>query len=1571
MVDKSQKPLPSVPRHPQIRHNLHEDARAHLKKFIEEVLAEDDSLSSQYATRESWAEALEAGLESLGESISAGGWLTGFRRARNAEKIRPDTSRASLDHKKDEKTVEEVPGKANTQTSDNDTQSKASDEVIRRRKTHSSSTNEDDTYKAQTLERMRAILSLPAVPVPKPLPKHLLLCVSALAGDVVPSGDHHSSATSMHTAVQCIFREGTFDLPEAISDNHRVLCGLGWHDNSAISDSNDVRVVGGSFTLVGVTSPLQHELLCKVLRISLYTYLSLLLETFALLESHAQLQFPKPRRSPLPPVPHHAEEHPVKRPTLLSPGHSIFSFFTKKKDDFLHRTFNISPVVERGGSFDLPISGPFHNHNPTPASADSTFTRLRSLSFVSDRLSTPIIRKDDTENDPPFMSTLRRIEKYKALLSTSPGVSSSVSPPSLLTIIAEKEKSNPSRLLQGDEKAGLTTILGWSGRDVRGKGMTGLAGFVRHQEISFLRSEQVPSTSSSTLAPASDSTIPSPSATQSPSIVYKPCRKAQWVTFLYYSRHADGILGQTIIDWCSEADKPCYNTACSVKRGAHETRWYHGNLKITVNICSAEVGSKENGDNIVISESCKVCGEKTERVPMSDGTHLLSFAKYLELLLYSPYLCGLARPLCEHMMLPQRPWPTAEMPIPHSRFNIIRHFSYRKHAVSFSVTEVDDIYDLQVPRSQILKNNGSKTPDRIFFQGKESDQEEARKVLRREIKAWWQAVSDHMDSLEIAFDDHSRFWRKTLPRLPSEDDAYDGGSDDTHTTPKARVISLPPLPSSTSDLHSPMPKKGDWSSHPESISLPPTKPSSPQPGLPISPTAQKLAPDNVESTPRPKSTLPSILDQDAQSLLRLSSLRHSFQRTEQSLYTQLSQTPVSTLNDVRHSFICAARGASKRLNAWQTKHLPRSLGKGKAGVGFLSVQEPSWWSKGCHAVPGGNFIIQEDDWGSIIAFTLSCTDFQRELSGMASNRSIAADTSVPTTPNSISENSSFFSANSLRFFSSSAKPDPDQEGVVWYEADAYSAVITRKEHSKEYTSLLSFKDVLRQRAPGELSSERSSSSGVSSGGISLASYAKPAVEVNLEHAGGEVSGLPEATETRKLLQELDASSASDTASLSGSVLSNSEFIQSHIQRGNASMVSTDSNSTVGPDTNNINLPPSPPPKDPAAPQRKDSASTTTSQLLFSENPAPTPTSSNFGSTLSSGFTNAMRYFLSTGEGSQYTAAQDFRNKHGLLLTDSLYIDERPHIKYDWTIGKRLKFSCTVYYAKQFDGLRRKCGIEDIFVKSLSRSTNWMAEGGKSKSNFWKTTDDRFIIKTLVNAWNVADLQVLNDLAPSYFRYMESTAGKPTVLAKLLGFYTVEIRNLESGTTQAKADLLVMENLFYGYNISKTFDLKGIQERKVKPNGVGPQRRRTLFDGEWVEDQQRSMLLIRPHSKYVIREAIKNDAEFLAKSNIMDYSLLLGVDEGQKRIVCGLVDTIGSYTFAKTLEYKAKHGLTGGKAVTVVPPAEYQQRFVTSMDDYFVACPDKWSRGVDLESGPESDMYASRRAGDWTALPNVL
>jgi len=186
--------------------------------------------------------------------------------------------------------------------------------------------------------------------------------------------------------------------------------------------------------------------------------------------------------------------------------------------------------------------------------------------------------------------------------------------------------------------------------------------------------------------------------------------------------------------------------------------------------------------------------------------------------------------------------------------------------------------------------------------------------------------------------------RKMLPRLPSIDDAYDvfdtidvpSGA----TTPKATTSStFPPLPPTTpgSPSHDAQRQDSYFSNTDSSIST------------------------DTQSSKTP--TLPP--KDDAEQLL--AALRHNFQKIEQSLYTQLAKTPEGLLNDVRRSFLATAKGTQKRLKAWQKKHL--GVSKSQA-VGELVAEEPDWWGKGCHAVPGGNIIVRENDWGSIIAHTL-------------------------------------------------------------------------------------------------------------------------------------------------------------------------------------------------------------------------------------------------------------------------------------------------------------------------------------------------------------------------------------------------------------------------------------------------------------------------------------------------------------------------------------------------------------------------------------------------------------------------
>ena len=168
----------------------------------------------------------------------------------------------------------------------------------------------------------------------------------------------------------------------------------------------------------------------------------------------------------------------------------------------------------------------------------------------------------------------------------------------------------------------------------------------------------------------------------------------------------------------------------------------------------------------------------------------------------------------------------------------------------------------------------------------------------------------------------------------------------------------------------------------------------------------------------------------------------------------------------------------------------------------------------------------------------------------------------------------------------------------------------------------------------------------------------------------------------------------------------------------------------------------------------------------------------------------------------------------------------------------------------------------------------------------------------------------------------------------------------------KMDLLVMENLFYERHISRIFDLKGsMRNRHVQSTGKQDE---VLLDENLVEFIYESPLFIREHSKKVLRASVWNDTLFLSKLNVMDYSLLVGIDSDSNELVIGIVDFIRTFTWDKKLESWVKEtGFLGGggKEPTIVTPRQYKNRFREAMDKYFLMVPDKF---VDLNLLLKSD-----------------
>jgi len=102
---------------------------------------------------------------------------------------------------------------------------------------------------------------------------------------------------------------------------------------------------------------------------------------------------------------------------------------------------------------------------------------------------------------------------------------------------------------------------------------------------------------------------------------------------------------------------------------------------------------------------------------------------------------------------------------------------------------------------------------------------------------------------------------------------------------------------------------------------------------------------------------------------------------------------------------------------------------------------------------------------------------------------------------------------------------------------------------------------------------------------------------------------------------------------------------------------------------------------------------------------------------------------------------------------------------------REKYSVICHYFKQFRELRNWCCPSELdFIASLSRCRNWDAKGGKSKSYFAKTLDDRFIIKEIKRT----ELDSFLGFSSLYFKHMRESfeSGSQTCLAKVLGIYQV-------------------------------------------------------------------------------------------------------------------------------------------------------------------------------------------------------
>ncbi|XP_042398155.1 1-phosphatidylinositol-3-phosphate 5-kinase FAB1B-like isoform X1 [Zingiber officinale] len=304
-----------------------------------------------------------------------------------------------------------------------------------------------------------------------------------------------------------------------------------------------------------------------------------------------------------------------------------------------------------------------------------------------------------------------------------------------------------------------------------------------------------------------------------------------------------------------------------------------------------------------------------------------------------------------------------------------------------------------------------------------------------------------------------------------------------------------------------------------------------------------------------------------------------------------------------------------------------------------------------------------------------------------------------------------------------------------------------------------------------------------------------------------------------------------------------------------------------------------------------------------------------------------------------------------LTIDPLASTKSMHVR----VSFATRYSVTCYYAKHFEALRKTCCPSELdFIRSLSRCKKWGAQGGKSNVFFAKSLDDRFIIKQVTKT----ELESFIKFAPEYFKYLTESinTGCPTCLAKILGIYQVLIKNSKGGK-ESKMDVLVMENLLFGRSVEWLYDLKGSSRSRYNADSSG--NNKVLLDQNLIEAMPTSPIFVGNKAKRLLERAVWNDTAFLASIDVMDYSLLVGVDENKQELVLGIIDFMRQYTWDKHLETWVKaSGILGGPkdaSPTVISPKQYKKRFRKAMSAYFIVVPDQWSPPTIIPSQSQSDL----------------
>jgi 1-phosphatidylinositol-4-phosphate 5-kinase len=235
-------------------------------------------------------------------------------------------------------------------------------------------------------------------------------------------------------------------------------------------------------------------------------------------------------------------------------------------------------------------------------------------------------------------------------------------------------------------------------------------------------------------------------------------------------------------------------------------------------------------------------------------------------------------------------------------------------------------------------------------------------------------------------------------------------------------------------------------------------------------------------------------------------------------------------------------------------------------------------------------------------------------------------------------------------------------------------------------------------------------------------------------------------------------------------------------------------------------------------------------------------------------------------------------------------------------------------------------------------------GGRSGAFFYKTADQEFIIKTISRE----ELQTFRLIIQDYTERITSKEG--SMLTKVFGIFKIKIEKTNTFR------IMLMENLASRLSSPIYFDLKGSKSDRRVTNetfsDIALMSRNVVYKDLDFADNIGQITVSHEELVNIVRK-LKGDAKFLEKYLIMDYSLLVMVENvrslksslidktfiachGKFLVFAGVIDFLQIYNIQKKLEHRYKK-LKNQDSVQLssIAPGPYRKRFIKMIKTVFL------------------------------------